>query len=233
MMVPEPHQRPPSSQAGPRTYRMCRTISETSSLQPPQEETRVRRRSRSLNVRFAESHLCSRNPSRSHINRTPSRTTPGRNTPSRTPSQRTQASCSVLVPPHHRVSPGRGPTDHTCCRVHQVVQEPRHAPAPPTLRTSAKTQSGRGRRSSPPPPSSPHHHSALDLSEDHGESSDRGRESRVRSLLKGVGSLLRSSKRRLRTPSVSLMIVQQCTVTVKSPVTYLFSGGSLNPKHRK
>lgn len=217
MMVPEPHQRPPSSQAGPRTYRMCRTISETSSLQPPQEETRVRRRSRSLNVRFAEG-VCSRTPSRSHINRTPSRNTPCRNTPNRTPSQRTQASCSVLVPPQHRVSPNRSHSDHPCCRIHQEGQESRHAPAPPALRTGTRNQSGRGRRSSPPPPSSPHHHSALDLSEDHGESSDRGRESRVRSLLKGVGSLLRSSKRRLRTPSVSLLTSQQSWSKILSPI---------------
>ncbi|KAG7174670.1 hypothetical protein Hamer_G015806 [Homarus americanus] len=178
MMVPEAQK---TTDAECRNTKMMRTNSETSNLRSSREKIGVRGRSKSLSVRFADTVT---NGS-------------GRNKPS----------CSMLVPPHHRVSTVYVEKNQHCP---QVMEEPMEVmeETPQTTSEFNSTGSGRGwfrgRKGSPPPThilSSGFHHSSLELTSPE-ESVDR-RESRVRMLLKGVGSFFRYSKRKFRISSVS------------------------------
>lgn len=179
MMVPEPQR---LTDGDYRNLRMCRTNSETSGWHPEREKIGVRGRSKSLSVRFADNVGGG--------------------------SVRNKPSCSVLVPPHHRVSMVYVEREQQYPLLQEepmdLMVETREVTSSFCSRGGSGRGRYRGRRSSPPPPqllSPDFHHSSLELVSP--EASVERRESRVRMLLKGVGSFFRSGKRKFRISSVS------------------------------
>ena len=191
-----------------RACRMCRTTSESASLQPPREKVRLRCRSRSLSVRFAETGDGGGGSAGG-----------GGGGGGGGGSGSSRRSCSSLVPPQHRVSPVRAAS---CSTVEEETPLPSRQPVQPVGSSGSGRRRctwSRGRRGSPPPQtkltSAAYSHSSLELCPDEG--SEERRESRVRALLRGVGSLLRSGKRKLLTPSVSVCVCVCVCVCTRSP----------------
>ncbi|XP_045597763.1 rho guanine nucleotide exchange factor 9 isoform X3 [Procambarus clarkii] len=178
MMLPEPQR------AADASLKMIRTNSETSNLRTSREKIGLRGRSKSLSVRFADG------------------VSPG--------NGRNKPSCSVLVPPHHRISTVYTDKEHYAMVQEEPMEVIEDSAETASMHSGSSSRSGsgrgwfRGRHGSPPPPhhlSQTFHHSSLELSSP--QVSVERRESRVRMLLKGVGSFFRYSKRKFRLTSAS------------------------------